>query len=161
MSSLNLSPVGFSWSLQYLGCRLVATSSDESETNLRLANFSSDSGNEKIPETLTTSATEHQRPANSHHHGNVADAFLDMGFNHDEIKELLSVHPRLPSRTGLAVVSELLLLGLSTDSILKTLQKNTELLRMSPKHLKDRTDLLRKFNFKEGIENHSSVDLCL
>lgn len=77
---------------------------------------------------------------------------MDMGFSHPQIKELFSVQPRLPSQAKLAVVSELLLLGLSTDSILKILQKNSELLKISPKRLKDRTDLLRKFNFKEGIE---------
>ncbi|KAL8187699.1 UNVERIFIED_CONTAM: hypothetical protein K2H54_054137 [Gekko kuhli] len=77
-----------------------------------------------------------------------------MGFSHAQIKELFSVQPRLPSQARLAVISELLLLGLSTDSILKAVQKNTELLRMSPERLKNRADLLRKFSFQEGSLNH-------
>ncbi|XP_077205138.1 transcription termination factor 4, mitochondrial [Paroedura picta] len=124
--SLNSSPLGFHLSLQYLGSRLIGTSSDQSEKSSCLAN------------------------CNPSHIGKVVDSFLDMGFNHAQIKELLSVQPRLSSQTGLAVVSELLLLGLSNDSLLKVLQKSPELLRISPKHLKERTDLLRKFNFKEG-----------
>ncbi|XP_060098081.1 transcription termination factor 4, mitochondrial [Heteronotia binoei] len=157
LSSLNSSPIGFPWSLQCLGCRLVGTSSDQSEMSLCLASSNPDSsdGPQKF---LEISPTEHQRPVDHSHPRKMVDSFLDMGFSHVQIKELFSMQPRLPSQARVAVVSELLLLGLSTDSILKILQKNTELLRMPSKHLKDRADFLRKLNFKEGSLNHIVIN---
>nr|XP_056706394.1 transcription termination factor 4, mitochondrial [Euleptes europaea] len=160
LSSLNSSPVVFPYSLRHLGFKFVGTSSGQNEISLHLASSNPDGSDGPQPlETLPSSAAEQQRLANSSHLklGKVVDSFLDMGFNQAQIKELFSVQPKLPSQARLAVVSELLLLGLSTDSILNALQKSTELLRMSPKRLKDRADLLRKFNFKEGSLNHMVI----
>ncbi|XP_054839291.1 transcription termination factor 4, mitochondrial [Eublepharis macularius] len=159
-SSVNSLLVALPSSLQHLGYRFIGTGSQQTGTSLPPGSSKPDSsdGPHKSLETLTSSV-EHQRSTDISHLklGKVADSFLDMGFSHSQIKQLFSVQPRLPSQTRLAVVSELLLLGLSTDSILKVLQKSTELLKMSPKRLKDRADLLRKLNFKEGGLEHVAI----
>ncbi|XP_048361119.1 transcription termination factor 4, mitochondrial isoform X2 [Sphaerodactylus townsendi] len=161
LSSLNSSPLAFSCSLRHLGCKLVCTSSEQNEMPLHVASFNPESSDDpqKPLETVTSSPAEQQRPANLSYLklGKVLDSFLDMGFSHAEIKALFSVQPKLLSHARLALVSELLLLGLSTDAILKALQKSPELLRMSPNHLKDRADLLRKLSFKEGSLNHMAI----
>lgn len=112
---------------------------------------------QKLLETLATSQVEPERPADSDllKLGKVADPFLDMGLSPAQITHLFSLQPYAPPQLRLAVVSELLLLGLSTDATLNVLQKSPELLGMSSKHIKDRADLLRRLAFKEG-----NVSLC-
>lgn len=101
-------------------------------------------------EILAMLPAEQRRPAGMGHLEKVVDSFLNMGFSSAQIVQLFNLQPILPPQPRLAVVSELLLLGLSTDNTLKALQKSPELLKMSTKHLKDRADLLRRLGFKEG-----------
>ncbi|XP_061492676.1 transcription termination factor 4, mitochondrial isoform X2 [Rhineura floridana] len=161
LSSLKASPVAFISTLQHLGCRLTGNSSPGlSEANFRLRSSKTDSseGSQKLLQTLAISSVEPERPAGADllNLGKVADPFLDMGLSPAQITQLFSLQPNLPPQTRLTVVSELLLLGLNTDSTLKVLQKSPELLKMSLKHLRDRADLLRRLGFEEGM-NHVAI----
>uniref|UniRef100_A0A670JJJ2 Transcription termination factor 4, mitochondrial n=1 Tax=Podarcis muralis TaxID=64176 RepID=A0A670JJJ2_PODMU len=155
LSTKRASPLAFLCSLQHLGCRLTGTSSSgQSETNVshRSCKTDTNEASQKLLETLATSQVEPERPADSDllKLGKVADPFLDMGLSPAQITHLFSLQPYAPPQLRLAVVSELLLLGLSTDATLNVLQKSPELLGMSSKHIKDRADLLRRLAFKEG-----------
>ncbi|XP_062988328.1 transcription termination factor 4, mitochondrial [Elgaria multicarinata webbii] len=156
------SPVAFICSLQYVACRLTGSSSPEqNEARLPPCSSKTDSneGAQQLLETLTTSLVEQEGPAGVDHLklGKVANSFLDMGLSPAQIMHLFSLQPKLPLQSRLAVVSELLLLGLSPDTTLKALQKSPELLRMSVKHLRDRTALLRRFSFEEVGLNHVAI----
>ncbi|XP_034989099.2 transcription termination factor 4, mitochondrial [Zootoca vivipara] len=159
---LKASPLAFLCSLQHLGCRLTGTSSSgQSEANVSHGSCKTDTNeaSQKLLETLATSQVEPGRPADSDllKLGKVADPFLDMGLSPAQITHLFSLQPYAPPQLRLAVVSELLLLGLSTDATLNVLQKSPELLGMSSKHIKDRADLLRRLAFKEVGLNHMAV----
>lgn len=82
--------------------------------------------------------------------GKVVDSLTDMGFSCAQILTLFNLQPKLSPQSRLAVVSEFLLLGLSTDCTLKFLQKSPQMLGMSVNQLRDRADFLRKLHFDEG-----------
>ncbi|XP_044288809.1 transcription termination factor 4, mitochondrial [Varanus komodoensis] len=155
-------PVVFLSSLQQLGRRLSSTNSPEqSGTSLPISSTKTDSNEstQVLLETFTTPPVEQEKQAGVGHLklGEAAKPFLDMGLSSDQIMLLFNLQPKLPPPTMLTVVSELLLLGLSPDSMLKALRKNPELLRLSVKHLRDRADLLRRFGFQEVSLNHVAV----
>ncbi|XP_066474844.1 transcription termination factor 4, mitochondrial [Tiliqua scincoides] len=159
LSFLNSSPVAFFYSVRNLGCKSTGTSSSEqNEASLAPGSSKADSSEvtQKLLETLAVSPAEQQRPADMGHL-KVLDSFLNMGFSSAQIVQLFSLQPNLPPQSRLTVVSELLLLGLSTDCTLKALQKSPEILKMSAKHLKDRAHLLRKLGFKEDNLNHVAI----
>lgn len=148
-------PVAFFYSIQHLGCKLTGTS-ERNETSLApgSSKTSSNEDAQGLLEILAMLPAEQRRPAGMGHLEKVVDSFLNMGFSSAQIVQLFNLQPILPPQPRLAVVSELLLLGLSTDNTLKALQKSPELLKMSTKHLKDRADLLRRLGFKEDNLNH-------
>ncbi|KAH0623979.1 hypothetical protein JD844_007212, partial [Phrynosoma platyrhinos] len=162
-SSLKALHVEFLWPLQSLGSyRLTRTnSSEQSEASFPFCGSKSDSseGSEKPLETLTNSPVDPEESADldCSKLGKVADSFLDVGLSPAQVTHLFSLQPKLPPQPRLAVVSELLLLGLSTDSILKALQKHPELLRMPAKHLRGRANLLRRLGFQEDGLNHVTL----
>ncbi|XP_042311931.1 transcription termination factor 4, mitochondrial [Sceloporus undulatus] len=163
-SSLKAAHVEFLCSFQSLGFyRLTrANSTEQSEASFPLHSSKADSskGSEKPLKTPTISPVDHERSADldCSKLGKVADSFLDMGLSPAQVTHLFSLQPKLPPQPRLTVVSELLLLGLSTEATLSALQKNPELLRMPAKHLRDRANLLRRLGFQEGGLNH--VALC-
>ncbi|XP_065413139.1 transcription termination factor 4, mitochondrial isoform X2 [Chrysemys picta bellii] len=83
------------------------------------------------------------------------DSFSDMGFSNAQIIQLFGLQPKLAPQTRLAVVSELLLLGLDADSTLRVLQKSPEVLRMTAQQLRHRADYLRRLDL--GEENLQRV----
>ncbi|XP_053160337.1 transcription termination factor 4, mitochondrial isoform X2 [Hemicordylus capensis] len=156
-SPLSASPVSFRCSLLHLGCRSTGTSSSEqSEVNLTPNNSKAESNEstQKLLEILATSPAEQQRPSDMGHLKKVADSFFNMGFSPAQMMQLFTLQPSIAPQSRLAVISELLLLGLSIDSTLKILQKHPEVLKLSAKHLKDRGDVLRRLGFKEGSLDH-------
>ncbi|EMP28631.1 mTERF domain-containing protein 2 [Chelonia mydas] len=78
-----------------------------------------------------------------------------MGFSNAQIMELFGLQPKLAPQTRLAVVSELLLLGLDADSTLRALQKSPEVLRMTAQQLRHRADYLWRLDL--GEENLQQV----
>ncbi|KAJ7324936.1 hypothetical protein JRQ81_017956 [Phrynocephalus forsythii] len=158
-SSLTASLVVRLCSLQYPGCRFNGTSSLEaSEANVPLC--SSQVNSSESSQKLCTPHMEHGRRDGVDHLklGKVLDSFLDMGFSPAEVQDLFSLQPIPPPQSTLAIVSDLLLLGVSISSILQVLKKNPELLKMSEKHMKARAALLRKYGFTEGTLNHLAVN---
>ncbi|XP_020641969.3 transcription termination factor 4, mitochondrial [Pogona vitticeps] len=159
--SLKASVVARLCSFQHPGCRFHGTSSHEASVALHSFKVNSNESSQKLLEACTTSQVEQRRPDGVDHLnqiksklGKIADSFLDMGFSPAEIKDLFSLQSILSPQSILAVVSELFLLGISTDFILKALKKNPELLRMPEKHMTARAALLRKYGFTEGSLNH-------
>ncbi|XP_003218360.2 transcription termination factor 4, mitochondrial isoform X1 [Anolis carolinensis] len=154
-SSLKASHIESPCSLQHLRYRLTSTNSaEQSEASFPLGSPKADSS-----EAITSSPVVHKKSADVDYLklGKVTHSFLDMGFSPSQITDLFSLQPRLPPQIRLSVVSELLLLGLNTDSLLKALQKKPELLKMPANRLRDRADLLRKLGIQEEGLNHVAV----
>ncbi|XP_060623930.2 transcription termination factor 4, mitochondrial [Anolis sagrei] len=152
-SSLKASHFESLCSLQHLRYRLTSTNSAEQcESSFLLGGPKGDSS-----EALTS--VDHKKSADVDYLklGKVAHSFLDMGLSPAQITDLFSLHPKLPPQTRLAVVSELLLLGLNTNALLKALQKKSELLKMPANRLRDRADLLRRLGFQEEGLNHVAI----
>ncbi|XP_020844648.1 transcription termination factor 4, mitochondrial isoform X2 [Phascolarctos cinereus] len=79
---------------------------------------------------------------------------LDMGFSETHIKELFRIHAGIRPEQLLAVVSELMLLGLDPDPVCKALQKNPRILRLTVKQLKSRASHLRRLGLGGGNLQH-------
>ncbi|XP_043849589.1 transcription termination factor 4, mitochondrial isoform X5 [Dromiciops gliroides] len=69
---------------------------------------------------------------------------LDMGFSQTHVMELFRIRAGIRPQQMLAVVSELLLLGLDPDPVCKALQKNPRILQLTGKQLKNRAGHLRR-----------------
>ncbi|XP_063162811.1 transcription termination factor 4, mitochondrial [Candoia aspera] len=158
LPSLNVLPVAFWWS-QHLDCRLIATRSFvQSKTGLppHRSNYEC---SRKPQETLITTPAEKVTATDMGHLklGEDTNSYVNLGFSPTQITQLFSLQLDVPFQSKLTAISELLLLGLSTNTILKTLEKKPELLQMSPKHLKERADLLRRLGLDAGSLNHVAV----
>lgn len=104
---------------------------------------------------LTLGAQQGQVDVGSPELGKVLDSFSNMGFSTSQIMQLFSLQPKLAPQTRLMVVSELVLLGLDTNSTLSILQKSPEVLRMTAQQLRHRAEYLRRLGLGEGtIELH-------
>ncbi|XP_027731675.1 transcription termination factor 4, mitochondrial [Vombatus ursinus] len=84
----------------------------------------------------------------------VVNLFLDMGFSETHIKELFRIHAGIRPEQLLAVVSELMLLGLDPDPVCKALQKNPRILQLTVKQLKNRASHLRRLGLGGGNLRH-------
>ncbi|KAM6442710.1 transcription termination factor 4, mitochondrial [Liasis olivaceus] len=159
LPSLNVLPVAFWWSPQHLDCRLIATRSFvQSKTGLppHRSNYEC---SPKPQEALITTPVEEVKATDVDHLklGEATNSYVNLGFSPAQITQLFSLQLDVPFQSNLTTVSELVLLGLSTNTILKTLEKKPELLRMSPKHLKERADLLRRLGLDAESLNHVAV----
>lgn len=141
-------------SFEHPGYRFNGTSSLEASEACHTSKVHNNESSQKLLETCVTSHVEQGRPdgVDPLKHGKIADSLLDMGFSLAEIQDLFTLQPILSPQPILAVVSEMLLLGLSIDSILKALKKNPELLKLPENHMRGRAALLRKYGFKEGSQ---------
>uniref|UniRef100_A0A8C3RWY5 Transcription termination factor 4, mitochondrial n=1 Tax=Chelydra serpentina TaxID=8475 RepID=A0A8C3RWY5_CHESE len=146
------------------GCRLAFVASSEwSGESLSSAGWEQDSKEPalsgKLLEAVRLSLAEQQRQADigSSELGKMLDSFSDMGFSNAQIMQLFRLQPKLAPQTRLAVVSELLLLGLDADSTLRALQKSPEVLRMTAQQLRHRADYLRRLDLGEGNMNLQQV----
>nr|XP_048720796.1 transcription termination factor 4, mitochondrial isoform X1 [Caretta caretta] len=144
------------------GCRLASVASSEwSGGSLSPAGWEQDSNepepSRKLLEAVRLSLAAQQRQADigSSELGKMLDSFSDMGFSNAQIMELFGLQPKLAPQTRLALVSELLLLGLDADSTLRALQKSPEVLRMTAQQLRHRADYLRRLDL--GEENLQQV----
>ncbi|XP_043347919.1 transcription termination factor 4, mitochondrial isoform X2 [Dermochelys coriacea] len=144
------------------GCRLASVASSEwSGGSLSSAGWEQDRNepepSRKLLEAVRLSLAAQQRQADIGRSelGKMLDSFSDMGFSNAQIMELFRLQPKLAPQTRLAVVSELLLLGLDADSTLRALQKSPEVLRMSAQQLRHRVDYLRRLDL--GEENLQQV----
>ncbi|XP_075770658.1 transcription termination factor 4, mitochondrial isoform X1 [Pelodiscus sinensis] len=132
------------------GCRLASVAS--SERSGREQHSNEPAGGGRLLEAVRLSLAAQQRRAEmgSSELEKVLDSFSDMGFSNAQIVQLFGLQPKLALQTRLAVVSELLLLGLDADSTLKALQKSPDVLRMTALQLRRRADSLRKLGLGEG-----------
>ncbi|XP_065413138.1 transcription termination factor 4, mitochondrial isoform X1 [Chrysemys picta bellii] len=144
------------------GRRLASVASSEwSGGSLSSAGWEQDS-NEPAPSgklleavRLSLAAQQRQADTGNSELGKMLDSFSDMGFSNAQIIQLFGLQPKLAPQTRLAVVSELLLLGLDADSTLRVLQKSPEVLRMTAQQLRHRADYLRRLDL--GEENLQRV----
>ncbi|XP_043849585.1 transcription termination factor 4, mitochondrial isoform X1 [Dromiciops gliroides] len=79
---------------------------------------------------------------------------LDMGFSQTHVMELFRIRAGIRPQQMLAVVSELLLLGLDPDPVCKALQKNPRILQLTGKQLKNRAGHLRRLGLGGGNLQH-------
>ncbi|XP_019398582.1 PREDICTED: transcription termination factor 4, mitochondrial [Crocodylus porosus] len=86
--------------------------------------------------------------------GKLVQSLLDMGFSHTQVVQLFNLQPRLAPQRRLAMASELMLLGLYPNSVLRLLQGSPDMLRMSVKQLRDRGEHLRQLGLSEGHLKH-------
>ncbi|XP_039343450.1 transcription termination factor 4, mitochondrial isoform X3 [Mauremys reevesii] len=139
------------------GRRLASVASSEwSGGGLSSASWEQDS-NEPAPSgklleavRLSLAAQQRQADIGNSELGKMLNSFSDMGFSNTQIMQLFGLQPKLAPQTRLAVVSELLLLGLDANSTLKVLQKSPEVLRMTAQQLRHRADYLRRLDLGEG-----------
>lgn len=152
LPSLGVLPAAFWWSHQHLDCRLITTRSFVQSKKGFPPYRSNYECSPKPQETLINAPVEEVKVTDVDHLKLEEDtnAYVNLGFSPDQITQLLSLQLDVPFQSKLTAISELLLLGLSITTILKTLEKKPELLRMSPKHLKERANLLRRLDLDAG-----------
>ncbi|KAL7990813.1 hypothetical protein Chor_014243 [Crotalus horridus] len=159
LTSVSVLPVTFWWSHQHLDCRLISTRSFVQSKKGLPPYRSNYECSPKPQETLNNILVEEVKATDVDYLKLEEDtsAYVNLGFSPAQITQLFSLQLDVPFQSKLTAISELLLLGLSITTILKTLEKKPELLRMSPKHLKERADLLRRFGLDAGSVNHVAV----
>ncbi|XP_034295405.1 transcription termination factor 4, mitochondrial isoform X1 [Pantherophis guttatus] len=159
LPSLSVLPAAFWWSHQHLDCRLITTRSFVQSKKGFPPYRSNYECTLKPQETLINAPVEEVKATDVDHLKIEEDtsAYVDLGFSPAQITQLLSLQLDVPFQSKLTAISELLLLGLSITTILKTLEKKPELLRMSPKHLKERANLLRRLDLDAGSVNQVAV----
>ncbi|XP_053565878.1 transcription termination factor 4, mitochondrial [Bombina bombina] len=77
---------------------------------------------------------------------------LNLGFSEEQTERIFSLKPRgAKPMHKLSCTKELLFMGLDTCSVLQVMEKCPELLKVTSKELRDRTDTLRSLGLREGL----------
>ncbi|XP_013921392.1 PREDICTED: transcription termination factor 4, mitochondrial [Thamnophis sirtalis] len=154
-----LLPVAFWWSHRFLDCRLITTRSFVQSKKGFPSYGSNYESSPKPEESLTNTPIEEVNATDVDHLKLEEDtsAYVNLGFSPAQMTQLFNLQLDAPFQSKLTAISELLLLGLSITTILKVLEKKPELLRMPPKHLKERADLLRRL----GLDAESLTQVAL
>ncbi|XP_029471467.1 transcription termination factor 4, mitochondrial [Rhinatrema bivittatum] len=147
----------------HIQCRFGSTASSDDNEGLAIA-VGSLRPNWKLLDHLRLSIAKQsmQIAIEDAELGKAAESLHEMGFTDAQIMQLFKIQPvsfmPVPQQR-LAMVSELLLLGLNVGTTLKILEKSPEVLKLTTKMLNDRVQNLRRLGLGEG-NLQKVISLC-